>query len=349
MSNDYINVQRRPLMEFLTCPLCSNIYREATTICVCLHTNDHKLEKLVMQIFPLEKPNEDNTENRFSNHSMNPIMKQKKKLLVYVSKLLDVEITLCVRPTVCRQCIYEKVEKEKTHYCPTCDAYLGSIPQHMLNELDNSEPTGREFSLERARKGLCWEHLGGHKDGETFGTEVQVKRRRRTQRKPYCKFLIGQREEGLKIGTANEMSKTDTSGLEKSTDSLNRCGEIVYLNQDSSCSPRPVWFCLLASQETNDMALPQIPKPFISTKNGDLAISIVNKYLAMKLNLKHESEVEVMCLGHPLMPTLTLNNLIDTWLEAVSDIEPVPAEEGDGRNFLMELTYRRSMKQCALQ
>ncbi|TYJ24958.1 hypothetical protein E1A91_A07G015200v1 [Gossypium mustelinum] len=327
MSNDYINVQRRPLMEFLTCPLCSNIYREATTICVCLHTfcrqciyekvekekthycptcdaylgsipqhmlrNDHKLEKLVMQIFPVEKPNEDNTKNRFSNHSMNPIMKQ--------------------------------------------------------NELDNSEPTGREFSLERARKGLCWEHLGGHKDGETFGTEVQVKRRRRTQRKPYCKFLIGQREEGLKIGTANEMSKTDTSGLEKSTDSLNRCGEIVYLNQDSSCSPRPVWFCLLASQETNDMALPQIPKPFISTKNGDLAISIVNKYLAMKLNLKHESEVEVMCLGHPLMPTLTLNNLIDTWLEAVSDIEPVPAEEGDGRNFLMELTYRRSMKQCALQ
>lgn len=29
-----------------------------------------------MQILPLEKPNEDNTENRFSNHSMNPIMKQ---------------------------------------------------------------------------------------------------------------------------------------------------------------------------------------------------------------------------------------------------------------------------------
>ncbi|KAA3457892.1 E3 ubiquitin protein ligase DRIP1-like [Gossypium australe] len=269
MSNDYINVQRRPLMEFLTCPLCSNIYREATTICVCLHTfckqciyekvekektrycpmcdaylgsipqhmlrNDHKLEKLVMQIFPLEKPNEDNTENRFSNHSMNPIMKQ--------------------------------------------------------NELDNSEPTVREFSLERSRKGLCWEHLGGHKDGETYGTEVQVKRRRRTQRKPYCKFLIGQREEGLKIATTNEISKTDTSGLEKSTDSLNRCGDIVYLNQDSGCFPRPVWFCLLASQETNDMALPQIPKPFISTKNGDLAISIVNKYLAMKLNLKHESEV----------------------------------------------------------
>ncbi|KAL1089348.1 hypothetical protein V6Z11_D07G015100 [Gossypium hirsutum] len=244
MSNDYINVQRRPLMEFLTCPLCSNIYREATTICVCLHTfckqciyekvdkekthycpvcdaylgsipqhmlrNDHKLEKLVKQIFPLEKPNEDNTENRFSNHSMNPIMKQ--------------------------------------------------------NELDNSEPTVREFSLERSRKGLCWEHLGGRKDGETYGTEVQVKRRRRMQRKPYCKSLIGQREEGLKIGTANDMSKTNTSGLEKPTDSLNRCGEIVYLNQYSGCSPRPVWFCLLASQETNDMALPQIPKPFISTK-----------------------------------------------------------------------------------
>ncbi|MBA0574820.1 hypothetical protein Golob_024090 [Gossypium lobatum] len=109
MSNDYINVQRRPLMEFLTCPLCSNIYREATTICVCLHTCNY----LMLNILLLSKNN-------------------KKTLVVYVSKLLDVEITLCVRPTVCKQCIYEKVEKEKTHYCPMCDAYLGSIPQHML-------------------------------------------------------------------------------------------------------------------------------------------------------------------------------------------------------------------------
>ena len=60
-----------------------------------------------------------------------------------------------------------------------------------------------------------------------------------------------------------------------------------------------------------------------------------------------------MCFGHSLVPTLTLNNLIDIWLEAVSNMGPVSvncnAENGDGGNFVMELTYRRSYKQSALQ
>ena len=53
-----------------------------------------------------------------------------------------------------------------------------------------------------------------------------------------------------------------------------------------------------------------------------------------------------MCFGHPLVPTLTLNNLIDIWVEAISDMGPVlvncNSENGDGGNFVMELTYRRT-------
>ncbi|OMO91753.1 E3 ubiquitin protein ligase DRIP2-like protein [Corchorus olitorius] len=139
---------------------------------------------------------------------------------------------------------------------------------------------------------------------------INKQRKRRTKRKP-CRFLTGQKENGPKTETAKEISKPGCSGLMR-----------------------------------NGVALPQIPKPFISTKSGDFAVSFVNKYLARKLNLKHESEVEVMCLGHPLVPTLTLNSLIDMWLEAVSDMGPVllncNAENGDGGNFVMQLTYRRN-------
>ncbi|GMI89405.1 hypothetical protein HRI_002609800 [Hibiscus trionum] len=302
MSDDYINVQRRPLMEFLTCPLCQNLYREATTICICLHT-------------------------------------------------------------FCEQCIYRKLETEERSHCPVCNAYLGSFPEKMLrndhnlrrlvtqisgtsteadihsinkkqNELIDleipgahnviAEPTSRAFSL------------------ETYETEFNVQGKG-TIRKP-CKFLTGEREDGLKIDTTNETSKLDASGLGKSTGLTNLCIGTIDLNQHPDYSPRSVWFRLLASQETKGVALPQIPKPFIHTKNGDLDVSFVNKYLARKLNLKHESEVEVMCLGHPLVPNLTLNDLIEIWLEATSGIKPVPvkARNGDARNFLMELTYRRS-------
>ncbi|XVE70691.1 hypothetical protein DITRI_Ditri10aG0090800 [Diplodiscus trichospermus] len=180
---------------------------------------------------------------------------------------------------------------------------------------------------------------------------AQVKRKR-TKRKP-CKFLTGRKEDGSNISTEKEMSKPGPSGLGRSIDSANQCGETVSPKELRDYSPRPVWFCLLACQEKKGMALPQLPKPFISTKNGDLSVSFVNKYLARKLNLKHESEVEVMCFGHPLVPTLTLNNLLDIWLETVSNMGPLlvncNADKVDGGNFVMELTYRRSKKQSTLQ
>ncbi|TXG61632.1 hypothetical protein EZV62_012995 [Acer yangbiense] len=39
MANDYVKVRKRLLLDCLTCPLCKNPYKEATTICVCLHTS----------------------------------------------------------------------------------------------------------------------------------------------------------------------------------------------------------------------------------------------------------------------------------------------------------------------
>ncbi|XP_021277139.1 uncharacterized protein LOC110411344 isoform X1 [Herrania umbratica] len=239
--------------------------------------------------------------------------------------------------------------------------------QNQLTEMEmpqiayvSSEPIAHAFSLKKSKKGgPCWEYLAGHEEGETYKSilnetkgHAQVKRRRRTKRKP-CKFLTGQREDGSKIRTEKEMPKPGASDLGRSINSGKQFGGTLSLKELPGYSSRPVWFCLLACQEKKGMALPQIPKPFISTRNGDLAVSFVNKYLARKLNLKHESEVEVMCLGHSLVPTLTLNNLIDIWVDAASNMGPVSvncnADNGNGGNFVMELTYRRTKKQRALQ
>ena len=117
-----------------------------------------------------------------------------------------------------------------------------------------SEPIAHAFSLRRSKKGPCWEHLADHEEGETYKsilnkTKVNAQmKRRRTKRKP-CKFLTGQREDGSKIGTEKEMSKPGSSGLGRSIDSANQCGEAVSLKELCGYSLRPVWFCLLACQK----------------------------------------------------------------------------------------------------
>ncbi|XP_077230650.1 E3 ubiquitin protein ligase DRIP2-like isoform X2 [Tasmannia lanceolata] len=92
MTNHYLKAKKSALVNCLTCPLCLNLLREATTICVCLHTfckdciyqkleedetsccpicnvylgclrgdklrPDNNLQNLRMKIFPLRKSKE---------------------------------------------------------------------------------------------------------------------------------------------------------------------------------------------------------------------------------------------------------------------------------------------------
>ncbi|KAK8654737.1 hypothetical protein V6N13_107337 [Hibiscus sabdariffa] len=248
---------------------------------------------------------------------------------------------------------------EKRNHCPVCNAYLGPFPGKLLRndhklrkfvtKISGMSTEADIHSINKKQNEVTSESTARALSLETTETEFNV-HVTRTMRKP-CKFLTGETEESSKIDTMTETSKLDASSLGKLTYSTKLCIETIDLNQHPGYSRRPIWFCLLASQETKGMALPQIPKPFIHAKNGDLEVSFVNKYLARKLNLKHESEVEVMCLGHPLISDLTLNDLIEIWLEATSGIRPVPVKaryRRDVRNFLMELTYRRSNEQCTL-
>ena len=49
--------------------------------------------------------------------------------------------------------------------------------------------------------------------------------------------------------------------------------------------------CILICQSTMDLFLMWYHNFCNYFRNGDLAVSFVNKYIARKLNLKHESEV----------------------------------------------------------
>ncbi|XP_010421379.2 PREDICTED: probable E3 ubiquitin protein ligase DRIPH [Camelina sativa] len=106
---------------------------------------------------------------------------------------------------------------------------------------------------------------------------------------------------------------------------------------------KPVWFKLVASTtHNNEMILPDIKSPYIRVKNGNMTVSNVKKYLMVKIGgvFENEDEVEIW-LGHePLSSSLTLQNVIDWWVQ----ITPLPKRQsamvGDSAaDFVMVLHY----------
>ncbi|XP_062080793.1 E3 ubiquitin protein ligase DRIP2-like [Humulus lupulus] len=105
----------------------------------------------------------------------------------------------------------------------------------------------------------------------------------------------------------------------------------------------PIWFSLIASEDQEGSAsLPQIQASYLRIKDGNLPVSFVQKYLMMKLDLISEAEVEIKCMGQPVVPTLQLYNLVDLWLQTSSTSERIQATIGSSaKDFVMVLAYAR--------
>ncbi|KAJ8549094.1 hypothetical protein K7X08_032801 [Anisodus acutangulus] len=93
----------------------------------------------------------------------------------------------------------------------------------------------------------------------------------------------------------------------------------------------PIWFTLVASDK-QDVNMP---------------VSYIKKYLAQKLSLQSEHEVDLRMLGMQLRPELPLYQLADLWLRAAeqqnSGIRKAKVG-GSAKKFVMVLTYARNLK-----
>ncbi|XP_031268749.1 E3 ubiquitin protein ligase DRIP1-like [Pistacia vera] len=107
----------------------------------------------------------------------------------------------------------------------------------------------------------------------------------------------------------------------------------------------PVWFSLVASEDQKDDAcLPQISACYLRIKDGKMPVSFIQKYLVKKLDLDSEAEVEILCRGQPVLPTLQLHNLVDLWFRTASTAKKVPASVGSSaKDFVMVLSYCRKV------
>ncbi|KAE8665410.1 DREB2A-interacting protein 2 isoform 2 [Hibiscus syriacus] len=79
--------------------------------------------------------------------------------------------------------------------------------------------------------------------------------------------------------------------------------------------------------------------------DGNMPVSFIKKYLKKKLNLTDEAEVEIKCMGQPVVPTLQLYNLVDLWLQTTATSQRVPATLGSSaKEFVMVLAYSRKVQ-----
>ncbi|KAA3463268.1 protein hunchback [Gossypium australe] len=73
-----------------------------------------------------------------------------------------------------------------------------------------------------------------------------------------------------------------------------------------------IWFMLEASRnQAKEPFLPQIPKSYLRIKDGKMTVRLLMKYVANKLRLDSESEIEIRCKGRQLQPLLTLQHVRD--------------------------------------
>ncbi|CAL5017280.1 unnamed protein product [Urochloa decumbens] len=104
-----------------------------------------------------------------------------------------------------------------------------------------------------------------------------------------------------------------------------------------------VWFALQAApHQGREPFLPQIQRSFLRIKDGRVTVRLLIKYLAGKLGLEDESEVEITCRGRPLPSFLTLQHVRDgIWCQGDAAVSPSVAPDMPAANHLMVLQYGR--------
>ncbi|KAL6007344.1 hypothetical protein ACLOJK_032841 [Asimina triloba] len=103
----------------------------------------------------------------------------------------------------------------------------------------------------------------------------------------------------------------------------------------------PIWFSLMVSDEQEgETRLPQISACYLRIKDGNVPVSFIQKYLAKKLDLTCEAEVEIRFLGQVVTPATALHNVVDTWLRMAPTAQKMAASVGtSAKEFVMVLNY----------
>ncbi|XP_047154822.1 E3 ubiquitin protein ligase DRIP2-like isoform X2 [Vigna umbellata] len=388
VSSQVVKVKRDTLRPCMTCPLCHNFYKDATTISLCLHTfcrkciydklSDEEMDccpvcKIDLGCLPVEKLRPDHNLQDI-RAKVFPFKRKKIKAQEVLSSISlptkrkerSLSSLVVSAPKVSMQPGFTgKRTKTSTRKAAAalrgCGFLLESIKKEETNGEDNTDPSMAEPSKKHkpnADKENSVEHAEGKVDLWTpLNCLVEAANRTKSSSELNIpksknkdtghKTIFGDdkdannlpsgpvkrrrlRPAGQKRVAASEMSSSSPAPLNATGSKCNRKNS-------------PIWFSLVASEDQKgDIPLPQISACYLRIKDGTVPVSFIQKYLVKKLNLSSEAEVEIMCRGQAVLPSLQLHNLVDLWFRTASTSKRIPASVGSSaKDFVMVLSYCR--------
>ncbi|PSS19068.1 E3 ubiquitin protein like [Actinidia chinensis var. chinensis] len=425
MTSQVVKVRREILSACMTCPLCSKILREATTISLCLHTfcrkciyqklsdeevdscpvcdidlgcipveklrPDHNLQDIRAKIFPFRR-RKIKSPDVAPSISL-PVKRKERSLssLVVSTPKVSMQTGLTGRRTksFARKSapgrgssffIEEPIKKEEvlTEEYPESSSppqTLNKISQDKRQSTSQTKPVHDQVPNKKENDNEAWE---GNVDlWKPLNCLVEAANRTKSSKLssqdsspaksepanvpdyevPVPKTKVKEHHHKSKV----QDEKNGTSslpGLVKrkrlhAADRKNASGRL-YSSQAMIGMPGakqnsrkcPIWFSLVASEEQEgDIPLPQISACYLRIKDGSVPVSFIQKYLVKKLDLTSEAEVEIMCRGQPLLPTLQLWNLVDLWSRTAATSKRVSVSVGSSaKDFVMVLSYSRKVQ-----
>ncbi|KAL4604718.1 hypothetical protein ACB092_10G210200 [Castanea dentata] len=373
MANQVVRVRRETIVACMTCPLCNKLFRDATTISECLHTfcrkciydkiseeeleccpicntdlgcvpleklrPDHSLQDVRAKIFPFKR-RKVNAPEVVPSATL-PARRKERSLssLVVDTPRVSTQVTMTGRRSkaVARKAaalqgsrfsIEKLIKKEEDSVRDHPDS--SSSPE-ASNKFPQNTRQGSDAKLEAAQT----------------NTEGQGRKTKSKEMKCRSKVEV---EKNITNPVSSELGKPKilrrVRRKRKPAFGESEISPQAVLEAAGAKHERrfgPVWFSLVASEDQEGNApLPQIPACYLRIKDGNIPVSFIQKYLMRKLNLTSEAEVEIKCMGQPVVPTLQLYNLVDLWLQTASRSERVPASIGSSaKDFVMVLAYAR--------
>ncbi|CAN6465413.1 unnamed protein product [Victoria cruziana] len=398
MANQYAKVKRSLLAECLTCPLCLTLLRDATTICVCLHTfcreciyqkfeddetcscpicnvylgclpqeklrPDNNLQDVRMKIFPSKKLKEIDA----GPNPSAPCRRKERSLSSIVISTDPISTTgnarkakVAARKAGILHGIGNKNHGDKVFSdVDNKDAFdqpykfsMSSKRKRITTEDESAnilecgtEPQIHD-SFPKAANDTNWDRLNflaetadktkvedsnaPFVEGKEPDKSSENISRRFRKRGNSSTSVVQKKESNKVIEVRNKSEGNDTDKISKTRKPRKNGLQVNGLSEKLTNKLRPVWFALFACED----------------QDGNIPVSYIKQYLVQKLNLRHESEVEVTCCGHSVGPSFPLHDAVDIWVKNLCNSgEAIRTLKKDDKgcyvlDYVMVLNYSR--------